>query len=199
MCKIKIELHNAIGEYHQKWPQFWQPCVLWEAGKWKYIKCTTFTHIRSTYSQMFFIVVLDYHHLWLQVSSRSGVVVGVVEQRSLLHPVLLRHLVVVEQVAGAPAHRPGLVLDPLTSRCQTLLSPVCDCCLLDDPGCEISWSLLCCHTHCPHTPHLDLKLDSATLSLPSSVSTVHVLCWGGQTIWLWGGSQELLVERCREE
>ena len=32
----------------------------------------------------------------------------------------------------------------------------CDCCLLDDPGCEISWSLLCCHTHCPHTPHLDL-------------------------------------------
>ena len=28
-----------------------------------------------------------------------------------------------------------------------------------------------------------LKLDSATLSLPSSVSTVHVLCWGGQTIW----------------
>ena len=39
--------------------------------------------------------------------------VGVVEQRGLLHPVLLRHLVVVEQVAGAPAHRPGLVLDPL--------------------------------------------------------------------------------------
>ena len=50
--------------------------------------------------------------------------VGVVEQRSLLHPVLLRHLVVVEQVAGAPAHRPGLVLDPLrhAARLYYLLS-----------------------------------------------------------------------------
>ena len=44
----------------------------------------------------------------------SGVVVGaVVEEGRLLHPVLLGHLVVVEEAAGAPAHPLGLVLDPL--------------------------------------------------------------------------------------
>ena len=44
----------------------------------------------------------------------SGVVVGaVVEEGRLLDPVLLRHLVVVEEAAGAPAHPLGLVLDPL--------------------------------------------------------------------------------------
>ena len=44
----------------------------------------------------------------------SGVVVGaVVEEGRLLDPVLLGHLVVVEEAAGAPAHPLGLVLDPL--------------------------------------------------------------------------------------
>ena len=38
---------------------------------------------------------------------------AVVQQRRLLDPVLLRHLVVVEEAAGAPAHPLGLVLDPL--------------------------------------------------------------------------------------
>ena len=38
---------------------------------------------------------------------------AVVEEGRLLHPVLLRHLVVVEEAAGAPAHPLGLVLDPL--------------------------------------------------------------------------------------
>ena len=41
------------------------------------------------------------------------VVVGVVEQGRLLHPVLVGHPVVVQDAARAPAHRPGLVLDPL--------------------------------------------------------------------------------------
>ena len=36
----------------------------------------------------------------------------VIEERSLLHPVLLRHLVAVQQAAGAPPHRPWLVFDP---------------------------------------------------------------------------------------
>ena len=35
-----------------------------------------------------------------------GVRVGVVEQRGLLHPVLLRHLVVVQEAARAPPHHP---------------------------------------------------------------------------------------------
>ena len=43
----------------------------------------------------------------------SGVVIGVVKERGLLHAVLIRHLVVVEEAAGASAHALGLVLDPL--------------------------------------------------------------------------------------
>ena len=39
---------------------------------------------------------------------------AVIEEGRLLHPVLLGHLVVVEEAAGAPAHPLGLVLDPLT-------------------------------------------------------------------------------------
>ena len=38
---------------------------------------------------------------------------AVVEEGRLLHPVLLGHLVVVEEAAWAPAHPLGLVLDPL--------------------------------------------------------------------------------------
>lgn len=38
---------------------------------------------------------------------------AVVEEGRLLDPVLLGHLVVVEEAAGAPAHPLGLVLDPL--------------------------------------------------------------------------------------
>ena len=39
--------------------------------------------------------------------------IGVVKERGLLHAVLLRHLVVVEEAAGTATHALGLVLDPL--------------------------------------------------------------------------------------
>ena len=38
---------------------------------------------------------------------------AVVQKRRLLDPVLLRHLVAVEEAAGAPAHPLRLVFDPL--------------------------------------------------------------------------------------
>ena len=47
------------------------------------------------------------------VISISCVVISIIKQSSLLHSVLLRHLVAAQQTARAPTHRPGLVLDPL--------------------------------------------------------------------------------------
>ena len=53
-------------------------------------------------------------------SLRSGNILDsswyVVEEGGLLHPVLLAHLVVVEEVAGAPLHRPGLGVRRITVR-----------------------------------------------------------------------------------